>query len=136
MRRSTGRMPLFFAVILAVPMPTVGLRIPAWMFDQSACAKVRVVADAHADLVALTTLAAFVRHVLNDQFVSSNVPLSGASSLSREQNRREVHATPDEADAGATPRAAANRPVHRSTADGHRCSSQSNNRSPVSKALR
>ena len=26
MRRSTGRMPLFFAVILAVPMPTVGLR--------------------------------------------------------------------------------------------------------------
>ena len=37
------------------------LEIPAWIFDQSACAKVRVVADAHADLVALTTRAAFVR---------------------------------------------------------------------------
>jgi hypothetical protein len=96
------------------------LEIPAWMFDRSACAKVRVVADAHADLAALTTLAALVRHVLNDLFVSSNVPLSGASSLSRDQNRGEIHATPDEADAGAMPRAAANRPVHRSTADGDR----------------
>jgi dTDP-4-dehydrorhamnose reductase len=89
------------------------LEVPAWMFDRSACAKVRVVADAHADLAALTTLAELLRHVLNDRFASSNAALSGLSSLSRDQNRREVHATSDEADAGAPPRAAANRPVHR-----------------------
>ena len=68
------------------------------MFDRSACAKVRVAADAHADLAALTTLATLLRHVLNDHFASSNAPLSGASRLSRDQNRGEVHATPDEAD--------------------------------------
>ena len=65
------------------------------MFHRSACARVRIVADAHADLAALTTLVAFVRHVLNDRFVSSNVPLSGASSLSCDQNRGEVRATQD-----------------------------------------
>ena len=96
------------------------LEIPAWMFDRSACARVRVAADAHADLAALTTLAALLRHVLSDRFASSNVPLSGAPSLSRDQNRGEVHATPDEADASATPRAATNRPVRRRTADGVR----------------
>ena len=77
------------------------LEIPAWMFDQSACARVRVVADAHADLAALTVLAALLRHVLNDRFASSYAPFSGASHLSRDENRGEVHATPDQADAGA-----------------------------------
>ncbi len=92
------------------------LEIPAWMFDRSACARVRVAADAHADLAALTTLAALLRHVLSDRFASSNVPLSGASRLSRDQNRGEIHAMPDEADASATPRATADRPVRRRTA--------------------
>ena len=96
------------------------LEVPAWMFDRSACAKVRVAADAHADLAALTTLATLLRHVLNDRFASSNALLSGASGLSRDQNRGEVHATPDEADAGAPPRAATNRPVRRRTAEDDR----------------
>ena len=68
------------------------LEVPAWMFDRSACTKVRVVADGHADLAALTTLATLLRHVLTDRFASSNALLSGASSLSRDQNRGEVHA--------------------------------------------
>ena len=50
------------------------------MFDQSDCARVRVAADAHADLAALTTLASLLRHFLNDRFASLNAPLSSASS--------------------------------------------------------
>src|ERR1700739_4691956 len=95
------------------------LEIPAWMFDRSACARVNVGTDAHADLAALTTLGGLLRQVLNNRFASSYIRLSGASILSRDQNRGEVHATPDEADDGAPPRAATNRPVHRRTADGH-----------------
>ena len=90
------------------------------MFDRSACAGMRAAADAHADLAALTMLAALLRHALNDRFASSNTPLSGATGLSRDQNRGEVHATPDEADAGATPRTAADRPVRRRTAEDDR----------------
>jgi hypothetical protein len=96
------------------------LEVPAWMFERSACTKVRVVADGHADLAALTTLATLLRHVLNDHFASSNALLSGASSLSRDQNRGEVHAKPDEADAGAPPRATTNRPIRRRTAEADR----------------
>ena len=73
--------------------------------------------DAHADLAALIMLATLLRQSLNDHFASSNAPLSGASRRSRDQNRGEVYATPDEADAGAPPRAATNRPVRRRTAD-------------------
>src|SRR5437879_3933119 len=54
------------------------LEVPAWMFDQSACARVRVAAGAHVDLAALTALAALLlRHVLNNRFASSNAQLSG-----------------------------------------------------------
>ena len=45
------------------------------MFDRSACASVLVVADVHADLVALSMLAALLRHALNDRLASSNTPL-------------------------------------------------------------
>ena len=73
------------------------LEIPAWMFDRSACAEAHVAADARTDLAALTALASQLRHVLNDRFASSNARVSGAPRLSRDQNRGEVHATPDEA---------------------------------------
>ena len=96
------------------------LEIPAWMFDRSACASTRVAADARTDLAALTALAALLRHVLNDRFASSNTRLSGAPRLSRDQNRGEVHATPDEADVGALPRAAADGSVRRRTAEDDR----------------
>ena len=96
------------------------LEIPSWMFDRTACTRVRVVADAYADLAALATLAALLRHVLKDRLTSSNAPLSGTSILSRDQNRGEVHATSDEAEAGARPHAATNRPVRRGTTTGQR----------------
>ena len=96
------------------------LEIPAWMFERSACAWVRVAADAHADLAALMALAELVRHALSDRFAPSNALLPGASSLSRDQNRGEVHARPEEADASAPPLAAPNRPVRRRTKDDDR----------------
>jgi hypothetical protein len=86
------------------------------MFDRLACARVHVADDAHADMAALMALAALVQNALNDRFVPSNAPLSGATSLSRDQNRGEIRATPDEADAGTTPRTAADRPVRWRTA--------------------
>jgi hypothetical protein len=64
------------------------------MFDR--CLRQGALADAHVDLAALTNLAALLRHVLNDRFTSSNAPLSG---VSRDQNRGELHATPNEAGA-------------------------------------
>jgi hypothetical protein len=90
------------------------------MFDRSICAKLRVAADAHADLAALAALAALLRHVLNDRPVSPNALLSGVAGLSRDPNRGEVHATPDEDDAGATPRTAADRSVRRRTTEDDR----------------
>ena len=96
------------------------LEIPAWMFERSACARVRVAADAYADLAALMALGELVRDALSDRFAPSNARLSGAFNLSRDQNRGEVNATPDKADAGATPRAATNRLIRRRTADDDR----------------
>jgi hypothetical protein len=59
-----------------------------------------------------------LRDALSNRFAPSNAWLSGASNLSRDQNRGEVNATPDKADAGATPRAVTNRPVRRRTQGG------------------
>jgi hypothetical protein len=85
------------------------LEIPAWMFDRSACARVRVATDAHVDIGALVALTALLRSA------SSNAPLSGAPELSHDQNQGEVHATADKAASGATPRTTADRPVRRRT---------------------
>ena len=87
------------------------LEIPAWMFDRSACARVRVAADAHVDLWALAALTALLHSA------SSNPPLSGASELSHDQNQGEVHATADRAASEATPGTTADRPVRRRTAE-------------------
>jgi hypothetical protein len=44
------------------------------MFDRSACVRMRVAANAHIDLSALTTLAALVRDALNDPFCIIEYP--------------------------------------------------------------
>ena len=41
------------------------LEIPAWMFDRSACAKVRLAVGPHTDLSALVMLGALLRDVRN-----------------------------------------------------------------------
>ena len=85
------------------------LEIPAWMFDRSACARVRVAADAHVDIGALVALTALLRSA------SSNAPLSSAPELSHGQNQGEVYATADKAASEATPRTT-DGPVRRRTA--------------------
>jgi hypothetical protein len=57
------------------------------MFDRWACARVRESDNAHTDWIALTTLAALLRHVLRDRLASSNAPLLTVSNLSHGQNR-------------------------------------------------
>ena len=96
------------------------LEVPAWMFDRSACARVRVTADALCDVAALTILAGLLLHALNNCFhhrmrrfwahqVSLATRISG-----------EIHATPDEVATGASPCAAADRTVRRRTAESNR----------------
>jgi hypothetical protein len=93
------------------------LEVPAWMFDRTACSRVRAAADAHVDLAALMALATLLGHALNERSASSNAPLSGAPRLSRDPNRGELHATSHEAEIGARPRAAADRSVRRRPAE-------------------
>ena len=119
-RRSASRTALFRCSLSGSDADR-WLKVLAWMFvPPLGVRQVRMAADAHVDLAALTALAALLQQALNDCFASSNTPLSGATGLSRDQNRGDVHATSDEADAGATPRAAADRPVRRRTAEDDR----------------
>jgi len=92
------------------------LEVPAWMFDRVVCARLRVAADAHADMAALTALAELLRRVVNDRFASLNAPVLGAPRPSRDKNRGAVHAKSEEADCGARRRATADRSVRRRTA--------------------
>jgi hypothetical protein len=92
------------------------LEIPAWMFDRSACARVRLAAEPHTDLSALVMLGALLRDVRNVRSAASGVPASGVS-LSGDRNRGERHATPEQTEVGTPLCAAANRPVRRERAD-------------------
>jgi hypothetical protein len=89
------------------------LEIPAWMFDRSACAKIRLAVDAHADLSALVALWSLLRDVLHDRPAESDGSDSIVSSLSRDPNRGDAHAMQKQAEAGAPSRAASNRFVRR-----------------------
>src|SRR6516164_3976132 len=95
------------------------LEIPAWMFDRSACAKVRLAVEPHTNLSALVMLGALLRDVRNKRSTASDAADSGLSPLSGDQNQGETHATPEQTEVG-TPRAAANRPVRRERADHRR----------------
>jgi len=96
------------------------LEIPAWMFDRSACAKVRLAVEPHTDLSALVMVGALLRDVRNIRSTASDAADSGLSPLSGDQNQGETHATPEQTEVGTSPRAAANRPVRRERADHRR----------------
>jgi hypothetical protein len=51
------------------------------MFDRSACARVRVAADAYVDLAALTALAALLQYALNDRRLSYKSPNTDISAI-------------------------------------------------------
>jgi hypothetical protein len=93
------------------------LEIPAWMFDRSACAKVRLVAtDPHADISALVALASLLRDVLRDPAVVSSIPDSIVSSLSGDPNQGDVHAISKQAGAPSS-HTASSRFVRRKTTE-------------------
>ena len=93
------------------------LEIPAWMFDRSACAEVRLAVEPHTNLSALVMVGALLRDVRNKRSTASDAADSGLSPLSGDQNQGEIHATPEQTEIGTPPRAAANRPVRRERAD-------------------
>jgi hypothetical protein len=96
------------------------LEIPAWMFDRSTCARVRLDAEPRTNLAALATLAVLLRDVLNRGSAASDAAVSGVSPLSGDQNRGEAHAKPEQTKVGTPKRTAANRPVRRERASGKR----------------
>ena len=67
------------------------LEIPAWMFDRSACAKVRLAVEPHTDLSALVMLGAPLRDVRNKRPTASDAADSSVSPLPGDQNRGETH---------------------------------------------
>src|ERR1700758_719765 len=69
------------------------LEIPAWMFDRSACAKVRLAAEPHTDLSALVMLGTLLRDVRNKHSTASDAADSGLSPPPGDQNRGKTHAT-------------------------------------------
>jgi hypothetical protein len=72
------------------------LEVPAWMFDRAACAdKATLSTNPFVDMAALSALGNLLADVLKAPPPSSNVPLSGASWASREQNRGEAHVRED-----------------------------------------
>ncbi len=96
------------------------LEIPAWMFDRSTCAGVRLDTKPRTNLATLATLAALLRDFLNRGSAASDAAVSGVSPLCGDQNRGEVHAKPEQTEVGTPNRAAANRPVRRGCASGKR----------------
>ena len=87
------------------------LELPTWMFDRSACVRMRVEAFPRVDIAALQAL-----QVLLDAtaiggvavgLASSNARVSGAARVSHDQNRGEVHATPTAASTRPSKRDAA-----------------------------
>jgi len=74
------------------------LEIPAWMFDRSACAKVRLAVEPHTDLSALVMLGAPLRDVRNKRPTASDAADSSVSPLPGDQNRGETHRVPQQID--------------------------------------
>src|SRR2546421_7033887 len=79
------------------------LEIPAWMFDRSACAKVRLAVEPHTNFSALVMVGALLLDVRNKRSTASDAADSGLSPLSGDQNQGEIHATPEQTEIG-TPR--------------------------------
>jgi len=91
------------------------LEVPAWMFDRAACPHPpRLTASPFVSMDALSALSDLLRQALKPSLSSSNVPHSGASRSSHDQNRGEAHdrAKPSTtaSDVDRTTKASAKRP--------------------------
>ena len=98
------------------------LELPAWMFDRTACA------STHASIFPLVEVAALraLRRLLTDQMrdpqavgASLNAPILGSVLGSHDQNRRESHATGEQASSSASKRERAVRSVPIAFSGGH-----------------
>ena len=68
------------------------LEVPAWMFDRAACLQRTALSGAPCVSVsALSTLAKLLLSVSKARTKTSSLPASGASGVSRDQNRGEAH---------------------------------------------
>jgi hypothetical protein len=68
------------------------LEVPAWMFDRAACPDPpRLTASPFVSVDALSALSDLLGQALKSPLSSSNVPHSGASRSSHDQNRGEAH---------------------------------------------
>ena len=100
------------------------VEIPAWMFDRTVCAAARLTAAPYVSAAALSALRDLLWRALNDTSASSNVPVSGVSRTSPDQNRREAHACqqnrmPDQAGEPSAGPGATARPVRRRPPQDH-----------------
>src|SRR5215469_5296055 len=100
------------------------MEIPAWMFDRTVCAAVRLTAAPYVSAGALWALRDLLRHALKEPSASSSEPGSGVSRTSPDQNRREAHACqqngmPDQAGEQSAGLRAATGPVRRRSPQGH-----------------
>ena len=85
---------LVFRCALSDSAADRGLEVPAWMFDRAACAERAMLSDApFARMAALSALTDLLAGALKARASpSSNLPLFGASRVSRDQNRGDPHA--------------------------------------------
>jgi len=68
------------------------LEVPAWMFDRAACPHPQqLTASPFVSMEALSSLSDLFRQALKPPLSPSNVPHSGASIFSHDQNRGEIH---------------------------------------------
>ena len=90
------------------------LELPLWMFDQSACAPMRVETLPHVDIAALRALRTLLDATMRVGVggTPSNAPLWGTVKVSHDQNRGEAHATPTAASTQPSERNAAVRFIH------------------------
>ena len=87
MGRSTRLVMSLFAARWMGRMQIGGLKIPAWMFDRTACSDAELLtAQTFVSIDALTALGALLDLALMDQTPSAAL-LSGASRASHDQNR-------------------------------------------------
>jgi hypothetical protein len=87
------------------------LELPIWMFDRSACARMRVETFPRVDTAALQALRVLLDATAIEGvavgLASSNARVSGAARFSHDQNRGEAHATPTAASTRPSKRDAA-----------------------------
>jgi hypothetical protein len=70
------------------------LELPTWMLDRVACAPMRMDAHPWLNVAALDALTALLAEVSVARAASSNIPVAGAQTVSREENRGDHDAVP------------------------------------------